>query len=403
MKLVWLLSIHALALALAHTQIALALPTAKGKIIERERAFVESAIDPLEKRRAQERVRKALGEESPNEKKAREVSERLAEDMRRAAEADEKRALLKQKVLEGPTHDQALIKPFKFKPFEALKPIEPAPIRALRTQLGAVTARLLKREEAILVLRSEAPYDVVSTFRGHRVWEVITNQDVEFFRVHTDTKDPASPWFLCCEERGSEGRLIDAAGRALPPWNKQLILTSVSIPKGTTLYVGFSSDQVYTPTGEQPRRTAGGGVQIFMKRVAQSSSDVAPHSDFTRREYRRRTAGEPVPEQKASDGKPRGPIRVKLDLTSTPVTADDPMLKEGEPVDTPDSTPPLPGENFWFDQISLFERAARPPNTTANFRGRRDTGAPRGRVTRGVRAGARTAPPHSKTSSIGSG
>jgi hypothetical protein len=193
-----------------------ALAQAKGKATERavsgrERAEVEGHVEPRERERAKENARRALREETLEEKAARQARERMAADMSRTREEREKQERQKELGLRDGAPGKALLKPLK------LKPLEPAPVRALRNQLGAATARRLEEAEANIALRSLEPYDIVATFRNRRVWQITTTRDVELFRIHSDTNDPASPWFLCCEQGSDQGRRLDGPASLAEP------------------------------------------------------------------------------------------------------------------------------------------------------------------------------------------
>jgi hypothetical protein len=177
----------------------------------------------------------------------------------------------------------------------------------------------------------------------------VTEKDAEFFRVHGDQSNPRSPWVLGLEDAQEEptaSRHIDATGRALPPWNTQVALTSVVIPKGTVLFVGRAGDMTYTPSGQEPVKTAGGGLQVYCPELS------APNRTLVLHEYRRRQPGAPIPPAHSNDGRPQAPIKVRLDLLDP-----EPALgaRSKGKSSRPTNQRAAPVLEYWFDQVSVWQ------------------------------------------------
>lgn len=309
-----------------------------------ERALTEHPAEKLKLDRQYEEAEKRLGPETEQEASARLT--RGALEVARAIREAPKPAPKEETVVvpdQGVLVVSRVLSSLKLKQQTPAQQAQEQRVRAMTTSFGSAT-RLLTPLEASEALRTAEPYDVVATFEDRRVWRVVVKDDVEFFRVHGAGAGP-SPWFMCCVRAVNDQLQLDGRGRALPPWNTQTELSSVVVPKGTVIYVGFSADWTYTPNGQSPVTARGGGIQIFWPRPAPDSPEATRLAEAERHEYVRRAAGTDAPAPKSIGGTLRRPIRMDLDLSTTPANDATKPASQGLP-----ATPAA--EQFWFEPIS---------------------------------------------------
>jgi hypothetical protein len=107
------------------------------------------------------------------------------------------------------------------------------------------------------------PTDIATNFRGGVYTERVLSEDLIVYRIYGGNAEKVRPWFTTIKPQGPAQAQIDLALN--PQWgNTATTITTVKIPKGTTIYEGFAGQQIIVKPGGDTFTLQGGGIQIYV-------------------------------------------------------------------------------------------------------------------------------------------
>jgi hypothetical protein len=148
--------------------------------------------------------------------------------------------------------------------------------RSILDEIGGGKSEVLTRERLIERLKASLnvpDFEQVADSFDHYVAPVVAKtleQKTTLLRLYGGASMPSGRYFFCCRwsEKGFGGRWSDASGLATPPGNVKSDLALVTLPAGTTVFVGIVADNFTNALGVKAK---GGNTQIFVPKVEVSA------------------------------------------------------------------------------------------------------------------------------------